>query len=432
MSQNSLVLPTTGTVSGLQMTQNTNNALDTLNTQASGGSAPSSPETGQFWHDTTNNILKKRSLDNSTWIPLFYLNESAYLAGPPSLGQISGSANRIVNGAMAIDQVNEGASYSIPTNNNWTYTTDQWRVICSSTGASGVTAQQVTDAPPGFVNSLKVTVGTGGTVGSTDNLQIGQLIEGLNINDLDFGNSSASAVSVSFYVKSSVTGTFSAVLQNAATNRSYITSFSIASAGVWTKITLANIPGDQSGTWPINNIASLNLSITVSCGSGFQTSTLNSWQGALYLAATTQNNSVLGTSGATFQLTGVMLNAGAFCQPYDKRAAQAELAACERYYEKTFPQGVAVAQNAGSTGAFSFIPGSSSFGCSAMFRTPKRTSATVTTYNPSASNSNWHDTTGADRTFIGGSPSDKQFQCYGSGGSTNASTFIHYSANARM
>lgn len=86
MSQNSLTLPTTGTVSGLTMTQNTNNALDTLNTLASGAAAPSSPEAGQFWHDTTNNLLKIRSLDNAAWISLFSLNESAYTGNPVSVG----------------------------------------------------------------------------------------------------------------------------------------------------------------------------------------------------------------------------------------------------------------------------------------------------------------------------------------------------------
>src|SRR5580698_743455 len=115
MSQNSLVLPTSGTISGLQMTQYTNQAIDTLNTLSSGASAPGSPEAGQLWHDTTNNILKLRSLDNTNWIPLFYLNENSYLAGGPALGQVSGSTNRILNGGMQYDQMNEGASYSLPT-----------------------------------------------------------------------------------------------------------------------------------------------------------------------------------------------------------------------------------------------------------------------------------------------------------------------------
>ena len=82
MSQNSLTLPTTGTVSGLSMAQDINGALDTLNTLASGASAPGSPEAGQLWHDTTNSLLKIRSLDNTTWIPFLQLNESAYAALP--------------------------------------------------------------------------------------------------------------------------------------------------------------------------------------------------------------------------------------------------------------------------------------------------------------------------------------------------------------
>src|SRR5580698_3899964 len=108
MSQNSLVLPTSGTISGLQMTQYTNQAIDTLNTLASGASAPGSPEAGQLWHDTANNILRLRSLDNTTWIALSNLNESAYLASPSYSSQITGSANRIINAAMDIDQMNEG------------------------------------------------------------------------------------------------------------------------------------------------------------------------------------------------------------------------------------------------------------------------------------------------------------------------------------
>src|SRR5579883_407542 len=110
MSQNSLTLPTTGTVSGLQMTQYVNNALDTLNTLASGSSAPSSPEAGQLWHDTTNSLLKVRSIDNTSWIPFLQISESAYAAIPFMSQHLAG--NRIVNGGMEIDQQNEGASYT--------------------------------------------------------------------------------------------------------------------------------------------------------------------------------------------------------------------------------------------------------------------------------------------------------------------------------
>jgi hypothetical protein len=96
MSQNSLTLPTTGTVSGLTMTQDMNAALDTLNTLASGASPPGSPEAGQLWHDTTNNMLKIRSLDDTTWIPLFNLNESTYLSTPFYSSGVVGAARNLV------------------------------------------------------------------------------------------------------------------------------------------------------------------------------------------------------------------------------------------------------------------------------------------------------------------------------------------------
>jgi hypothetical protein len=82
MSQNSLTLPTTGTVSGLQMTQYVNNALDTLNTLWSGASAPGSPEAGQLWHNTATNQLLLRDQANSTWMALFTIDETNKFAQP--------------------------------------------------------------------------------------------------------------------------------------------------------------------------------------------------------------------------------------------------------------------------------------------------------------------------------------------------------------
>jgi hypothetical protein len=217
------------------MTQDTNNAIDTLNTLSSGASAPSSPEAGQLWHDTTNNILKLRSLDNTTWIPALNLNESSYLAMPSFPSQITGFLNRVINGRMELDQVNEGASYSIATTNSPAYTTDQWVAACLSSTASGVAAQRVTDAPAGFSNSLKITVGTGASsVASGDFLLLSQPFEANNLNDLNYGTANAVPLSLSFWVKSSVTGTFSATLQNAAGSRSQVHNFSISSAGTWT------------------------------------------------------------------------------------------------------------------------------------------------------------------------------------------------------
>lgn len=150
MSQNSLVLPTTGTVSGLQMTQNTNNALDTLNTLSSGASAPSSPEAGQFWHDTGNNVIRIRDLANSTWIAVGALDETNKLFTPYSTTQTANNAsnfapnmltvqnsmtgggiNRFRNGTFDIAQ--RGTSGTV-TAGSTAYTLDGW--ILAATGAN--------------------------------------------------------------------------------------------------------------------------------------------------------------------------------------------------------------------------------------------------------------------------------------------------------
>jgi hypothetical protein len=440
MSQNSLTLPTTGTVSGLSMTQATNNALDTLNTLASGATAPASPEAGQLWHDTTNNLLKLRSLDNTTWIPFLQLNESAYAAAASITPTgTNDRMNRVINGGMMIDQVNEGSSYSILVNNTPAYTVDQGVVSCDSTvgsPAAGVTAQRVTDAPANFTNSLKITVGTGAaSVGATDFLYYFQPIEANNLSDLNFGTSSALPVSLSFWVKSSVAGTFAAVLYNPTGNRSIVNKFTVASTGTWQQVTIPNIPGDQSGTYATGASLMINLTIVIATGTTDQTSTLNSWQTGTWLGSTSQTNTVLTTSGATFQITGVQFNSGAFCQSYEKRQYQQELALCERYFEKLFAQGVAVAQDVASGLLYVTLPtgASGEFSVSPVFRTPKRASPTIVTYNPFNTNANWRDTTNsADRTASVTNTTDKATTILGSGGVAGSFNNITFTANARM
>jgi hypothetical protein len=179
----------------------------------------------------------------------------------------------------------------------------------------------------------------------------------------------------------------------------------------------------------------MTLFITVATGTTYQNATVNSWLGGTVFGSTSQTNTVLTTNGATFQLTGVMLNPGAFALPFEKRSIQQELQLCERYYEKSFPVGTAVAQNSGvTTNCVGFLSSAAaSFGNSVQFRARKRASPTVTTYNPSASNASWRDTTNsADRTFVGGAANDNSFFCYGSSGASGADNRIHWTASARM
>lgn len=439
MSQNSVVLPTTGTISGLQMTQATNNALDTLNTLASGASAPSAPQAGQLWHDTSSNCIKMRSADNTAWIALTNIHEASYTAIPVTKTASSGFVNRIINGEMLIDQVNEGASYTIPVNNTYTYTADQWVTACLSASASAVSAQVVNDAPAGFRKSLKITTGSGATsVAATDYLVVWQPIEADNISDLGLGTLNAGSMSVSFWVKASIAGTYAVVLQNTGGGRSCVNKFTVATGGTWQFVTIPAIPCDQSGTWASGNSAGLCVYFVLAVGSTYQTATVNAWLNGAYYGSNTQTNSLLTTSGATFQVTGIMFNSGVFCLPYEKRNVGQELIACQRYFEKTFNTGVAVQQNAGTTSGDLFIISSNT--ASAVnygwwhFSTRKRVSPTITTYNIGALNANWRDTTTATDKAAALLGSNE----WGAGIFVNAATAvadnlrIHVTANARM
>jgi len=130
MSQNSLTLPTTGVVSGLQMTQNINNAIDTLNTLSSGASAPASPQAGQFWHDTASGSLKLRDQANSSWISIGMIDETAKLFTPSVLNQ-AGFVNRFRNGSFDVAQ--RGTSGTVSAGSS-SMTLDGWSIV--ATGAT--------------------------------------------------------------------------------------------------------------------------------------------------------------------------------------------------------------------------------------------------------------------------------------------------------
>jgi hypothetical protein len=156
--------------------------------------------------------------------------------------------NRIINGAMTIDQRNAGASVTVTLDGSTGYAAD--RYFSSEIGDGAFTLQQVTDAPAGFANSLKMTVTTPQT--GTLNAGIAQSIEGLNISDLGWGTVNAKTVTLSFWVKSSVTGSMGGAIQNSAQDRSYPFNYTINTANTWEYKTIT-IAGDTSGTWLVTN-----------------------------------------------------------------------------------------------------------------------------------------------------------------------------------
>jgi hypothetical protein len=241
-----------------------------------------------------------------------------------------GFKNRIINGAMVIDQRNAGASVTATTD---IYTLDRWRSLNSVTSKYTV-EQTVTGvaAPTGFADYLGVTSSAATSVGSTDYYVIRQYIEGFNFFDMAWGTASASTVTLSFWVRSSLTGTFGGAFSNAAANRTYPFSYTISLANTWEQKTVT-VAGDTTGTWiGATNAAGCLVSFSLGAGSTLS-GTAGSWAAANYASATGAT-SVVGTNGATFYITGVQLEKGSTATSFDYRPYGTELALCQRYYIK--------------------------------------------------------------------------------------------------
>jgi hypothetical protein len=243
------------------------------------------------------------------------------------IAPVTSFKNRIINGAMQIDQRNAGAAVT-QTTTGLDYPLD--RFIISGTVTSKFTGQRSTVAPAGFVNSLLCTSLSSYSVGSSETFVITQRIEGFNIADLGWGTANASPVTLSFWTRSSLTGTFGGSIRNGATNRSYPFSYTISAANTWEYKTVT-IAGDTTGTWVTDNGRALVLSFSLGTGSTLS-GTAGAWSASNFLSATGAT-SVVGTNGATFYITGVQLEKGSTATSFDYRPYPTELQLCQRYFE---------------------------------------------------------------------------------------------------
>jgi hypothetical protein len=246
----------------------------------------------------------------------------------PTAQSLQGFRNRIINGNMVIDQRNNGASVTIGNAGNLVFTLDRWAAYCDQNSKFSV--QQSTTAPTGFINSLFVTSLSAYSVGSSEVFGLQQTIEGFNVADLGWGTANAQTITLSFQVRSSLTGTFGGALRNDANNRSYPFSFTINSANTFETKTIT-IAGDTSGTWLTNNNAGIRLWISLGAGATFS-GTAGAWAAANSVQPT-GSVSVVGTNGATFYITGVQLEAGSVATPFERRDYGRELIMCQRYYQ---------------------------------------------------------------------------------------------------
>jgi hypothetical protein len=236
--------------------------------------------------------------------------------------------NRIINGAMVIDQRNAGASVTIASGG--TYTLDRYQAWASASSKYTVQQNAGSVTPPaGFKNYLGVTSLAATSLGSSDYYYIAQKIEGFNIADLNFGSASASTITINFWVRSSLTGTFGCSISNASENRFYPFTYTISAANTWEQKTVT-IAGDTSGTWASTTSTGIQLIFGLGIGTTYS-ATAGAWGSGSYGA--TGATSVVGTNGATFYITGVQLEVGSTATSFDYRPYTTELQLCQRYYE---------------------------------------------------------------------------------------------------
>jgi len=294
---------------------------------------------------------------------------NATVAGTLAMGS-SFKRNRIINGDMRIDQRNAGASIT-PTNTGAAnYIVDRWALAPSQASKLSVQQNAGSVTPPSsYTKYLGFTSLSSYAVVASDYFMLQQYIEGLNVADLAWGTSSAKTVTLSFWVYSSLTGTFGGALTNSAQNRCYPFSYTISSASTWEQKTIT-IAGDTTGTWLTDSNIGIRLNFGLGVGSTYS-GTAGSWSASTYLSATGAT-SIVGTNGATFYITGVQLETGSIATPYERQIYNEQLAQCQRYYLQT-----ATTTNSVPT-FYSYVVNGVTIGVTSMFPVAMRIAPTAT------------------------------------------------------
>lgn len=354
------------------------------------------------------------------------------MAGTMAMATPFAMRNKIINGAMMIDQRNAGASVTIAATD--IYVLDRWLVSASQASKMSVQQNAGSVTPPaGFSNYQGITSLSAYTVGAADQFRVEQLIEGLNTADLAWGTASAKTVTISFWVRSSLTGTFGGGVSNSAENRSYAFTYSISVANTWEYKTIT-IAGDTSGTWLTTNGIGVRLRFGIGVGTNFS-GTAGSWGAANYISATGAT-SVVGTNGATWYVTGVQFEVGSVATPFEFRLYSQEMLFCQRYYWKTYAYAT-VPGTATGDGLLIFTrwndAGNTSFN-SIQNPAYMRTGPTVTAYNTNGGSGSWMDNGAVARTVTISyqAPTSFTVQTTGSGATTTGQIYGHIVASAEL
>ena len=297
-----------------------------------------------------------------------------------------GFKNRIINGGMTIDQRNAGASV---TGNADVFPIDRWQFDCSQ--SSKLTSQQNQGSvtpPSGFKNYLGFTSSSAYTVGTTETFRIRNIIEGFNVADLMYGTANAQTTTLSFWARSSLTGTFGGSLSNGDNDRSYVFAYTISAANTWEYKTVT-IVGDTTGTWGSTNGRGIQVSFSLGGGSGRST-TAGSWSAGYFIQPTGSTN-LVSTNAATLYITGVQLEVGSTATSFDYLDYGRSLIQCQRYYEKSYNIDVAplTSTAVGNIQFYGSTDSAQNIVTSRQFSVSKRTTPTMTYINQNGTSGTW-------------------------------------------
>jgi hypothetical protein len=321
--------------------------------------------------------------------------------------------NRIINGAMMVDQRNAGASVS-NLSGALTWSVDRWRVNCSA--ASKFTMQQNAGSvtpPTGFTKYLGLTSSSAYSSGTTDYFYLGQAIEGLNCGDLAWGTANAKTVTLSFWARASVIGTYGGLILNSGGDSNYPYTFTITSANTWQYVTIT-IPGPTFGSWATDNSTGIEVRFDLGTGSTYTTGTAGVWSATNYYAPGTVK--LVATSGGTLYITGLQFEVGSSATTFEYRDFGRELKLCQRYYETSYAIGTPVGADlapASFRGVCNATYASSNYFGSVVFKEYKRGEPTVTFYTSTTSGSLAGYTTGGASTVTATAQNASQFGCSG-------------------
>lgn len=320
---------------------------------------------------------------------------STDLAGNLTVSNINGGPialkNKVINGDFLVDQYNAGQLVN-PTSST-VYPIDRW--VATTTGSISFQFQRNMDSvtPPDFFQSYGgIKNNTAVTISSTDNASLQQRIDGANVSNWRWGTSVARDTILSFWARSSLTGTFTVSVQNTANDRSYVATYTITTANTWQYKTIS-IPADTTGTWFRESGIGIRLRFNLAAGNTLQTASPNTWLAGNFHATSSTVN-LAATANATFFITGVQMEdaeaTGSRATQFEDLPFALRLIQCQRYFCKTFDYTARPAQNLGRNGAVvAASSGASLLRAMWQFPVEMRAAPTITTFNPNAANANW-------------------------------------------